>query len=462
MDDRAGPPRGRDRVPPRHPQDAGEREVRVLQRPQDAGFQRRGRVAQRLDQFVGALVSLAALADAPIDDLLEVVAARQPPDVVRADPRARVSFDQHAEQLPDLEHVVARLPLRRGARKELARRRHRVERSCGDAALIALLPDDAEVAELQMTAVAHEDVDGREVAVQHLAAVQLAEDLEDAGDLAPRGSLRPSAAVLAQVRAEVAVRRVLEREAIMDVAGVAREREGVEDANRPRMTVEELAEVGFAQPAVDARTDFDADRPGHVRGTSQSARPKHLTEAALAEPQLDAVAKLRFRADDDLSRHEQAAGAPRAYARERRGAGRRFRGRFQHATIISWLPASAGRKTERCLGLPPEGGSHETRGRHLSAFARGHYQQDDARDECDPADDRRDRDQLVLFGLRFERTDVHNGLLLRPGDAAVEHPDQTDDDQDEARYACRRHGVLATWSWSAAVPDRRPAPGRPA
>ena len=56
---------------------------------------------------------------------------------------------------------------------------------------VALLPDDAEVAELQAPAVADEHVHRREVAVQQLAAVQLAEHLEDARDLAPRRRLRP-------------------------------------------------------------------------------------------------------------------------------------------------------------------------------------------------------------------------------------------------------------------------------
>ena len=72
-------------------QDAGEREVHALQRPQHAGLQRGGRVAQGLDQLVGALVALAPLADAAVDDLLEVVAAGQPADLVRCRMRARAS-----------------------------------------------------------------------------------------------------------------------------------------------------------------------------------------------------------------------------------------------------------------------------------------------------------------------------------------------------------------------------------
>ena len=78
-------------------------------------FKRRRRSAQRLDQLVGALVALAPLADAAVDDLLQVIAAGEAADLARADARPRVALDQHPQQLPDLIHVVARLPLRRGA-----------------------------------------------------------------------------------------------------------------------------------------------------------------------------------------------------------------------------------------------------------------------------------------------------------------------------------------------------------
>ena len=153
----------------------------------------RRRVAQRVDQLVGALVALAALAEAAIDDLLEVIAAREEPHVRRADARPRVALDQHAQQLADLIDVVARLPLRRGSGQDVARRRQRVHRPRGDAAAIALLLHDAEVAELELPAVADEDVQRRQVAMEQLAAVQLAEHLEDAGDLAPGRRLRPAA-----------------------------------------------------------------------------------------------------------------------------------------------------------------------------------------------------------------------------------------------------------------------------
>src|SRR5439155_13054539 len=121
-------------------------------------------------------------------------------------------------QLPDLVHVVARLPLRYRAREDVAWRRQRVHRVRGDAAPVALLAHDAEVAELQMPVVADEDVQRREVAMQRLPAVQLAEDAEDAGDLAARGRLRPALAAAREKRAQVAVARVLEREAVQHPA----------------------------------------------------------------------------------------------------------------------------------------------------------------------------------------------------------------------------------------------------
>ena len=114
---------------------------------------------------------------------------------------------------------------------------------------VALLAHEAEVAELQAAAVAHEDVHRREVAVQHLAAVQLAEHLQDARDLAPGRALGPALAGALQERAQVAVARVLEREAVEQPAVRAHEREGVEDADRARVPVEQLPEVRLAQPA---------------------------------------------------------------------------------------------------------------------------------------------------------------------------------------------------------------------
>ena len=79
-----------------------------------------GSMGERLDQLVGALVALAPLADAAVDDLLQVVAARKTPDLAGANPRARVPFHQHPQELPDLIHVVARLPLRAPRRSRIS------------------------------------------------------------------------------------------------------------------------------------------------------------------------------------------------------------------------------------------------------------------------------------------------------------------------------------------------------
>ena len=64
--------------------------------------------------------------------------------------------------------------------------------------------------------------------------------------------------------------RVLERQAVEHPAVGAHQRERVEDADRARMAVEQLAEVGLAQPAVDARADLDADRRPARRRTAQT------------------------------------------------------------------------------------------------------------------------------------------------------------------------------------------------
>ena len=55
--------------------------------------------------------------------------------------------------------------------------------------------------------------------------MELAEDLEDPGDLAPRGPLGPPLPGALEIGPQVAVLRVLEREAVEDAAVVAHQRE---------------------------------------------------------------------------------------------------------------------------------------------------------------------------------------------------------------------------------------------
>ena len=143
----------------------------------------RRRIAQRLDHLVGALVALAALADAAVDDLLQVIAAARGRESRRRASRTRASpLISMPSSWPDLVDIVARLPLRHRAREDVARRGQRVHRARGDAAPVALLADDAEVAELQAAAVADEHVQRREVAVQQSA--------RGAACRAPRGCRR--------------------------------------------------------------------------------------------------------------------------------------------------------------------------------------------------------------------------------------------------------------------------------
>src|SRR5262249_32761404 len=82
-----GTPRGPHGLAAALAEDAGEREVHALEGLQHACLQGRRRVLESLDELVGALVALAALADAAVDDLLQVVAARQAADLRR--PQAR-------------------------------------------------------------------------------------------------------------------------------------------------------------------------------------------------------------------------------------------------------------------------------------------------------------------------------------------------------------------------------------
>ncbi len=105
---------------------------------------------------------------------------------------------------------------------------------------------DAEVAELELAVVADEHIERREVAMQHAPAVELAEHLEHSRNLAPRPGFRPRLAIAAQKRAEIAVPRVLERQAIEDLPVDADQWKTVVDADGPRMLVEQLPEVRLA------------------------------------------------------------------------------------------------------------------------------------------------------------------------------------------------------------------------
>ena len=227
----------------------------------------------------------------------------QPANLGGAHAHPRVALDQHAQQLADLIDVVARLPARHGAREDVARRGQRIHRARGDAAAVALLPDDAEVAELEAAAVADEDVQRREVAVERLAAVQLAEHLEDARDLAARRRLGPALRRARQERAQVAVPRVLERRGSTATRPSARISGKVSNTRIARGCASSSwpKYASRSQPSMRPLTLMQT-----VSGTA-AERPiapgeVDLAEAAFAEQPLDPVSQAGFRADDGFRR----------------------------------------------------------------------------------------------------------------------------------------------------------------
>ena len=273
MDDGAGAPGRADGVTPaawsRMPVKA---RCTPFSDPQHAGLQRGGRIAQGLDHLVGALVSLAPLADAAI--------ARSPSGdrCTRSrrtsgvpDPRPRVALDS-ASPAAARPGTRRRAPATSGtapARMSLGAvmRVHRVR---GDAAPIALLPDDAEVPEL-------EAADRRRrtrssgvrsrcsswprcslPSTSRMPAISRRTARLGPSFLRPRCRKATEITVLARTRAPGSRGRVASPRIM---------RKGVEHANRARMVVEQLAEVRFAQPSVDPRADLETHRRWDDRPT---------------------------------------------------------------------------------------------------------------------------------------------------------------------------------------------------
>ena len=290
-----------------------------------AGGEGRRLAPQRGDQLVGALVAFPALADAAVDDLLQIVATGEPPHVGRTDARLGVALDQHREELAHLVDVVAGLPFRHQAGDHLAGRRQRVHRPRGDAAVVALLSHDPEVAQLERRAVADEHVERREIPVQQLPAMQLAEHLEDPGDLAAGPRLAPRAFGARQEAAEIAVGGVLEGQGVEHAAVASQHRETVEHLDRPGMLVEQLPEVRLPEPGVEPGTDLETDLGRHPGGATDSARQIDLAEAALANQTAYPVGMSGVRIGHDLVGRQQGGGASGAVVDTGPGRGRRDR-----------------------------------------------------------------------------------------------------------------------------------------
>ena len=121
-----------------------------------------------------------------MDHLFQFVAAGKATDVLAPHRTLDVASQQHRRDLSDLIDIVALLPPANLAPRDLRRRIERIERLRCHATPAELMRRDAEVAELELLVLADEDIERREVAMKRLAPMQLRENLQDAGNLAPR------------------------------------------------------------------------------------------------------------------------------------------------------------------------------------------------------------------------------------------------------------------------------------
>ncbi len=255
--DRAGLSRRSDGFTPRSGQEAGEGDALALETGDPPAMRLLWPMMQRRDQLAGGFVSLAARAEAAIDDFLEMIAAGEATHIATAHLISDVATQQHRGDQSDLVNVVALLPATHASPGDLRRRVERVECVGGDAAVALLVRRDAEVAKLELLVFANEDVERRQIAVQRLAAVQNVERAKDAGDLASYESLGLRSFAL-QPHAKIAVDGVLECDAVAHAPAVDFDKPIV-DAQRARLAEKQIGEVRLAQPTRESLGDLDAD-----------------------------------------------------------------------------------------------------------------------------------------------------------------------------------------------------------
>src|SRR5262249_38673349 len=171
--DRAGLTCCKRRLAPWPRKDASEDYVFPFERLQRPGTKAGRRVAQCLNQFVCRLIPLAPLTDAAIDDLFEVIAALKEANFARTNPFTGITLDQHSEQLTYLVDVISRLPLCRLAQSNVARNHRKIERVDCDSTVIALVPGNSEVSELEPPRFADEYVHWSQISMEHLSAMKL-------------------------------------------------------------------------------------------------------------------------------------------------------------------------------------------------------------------------------------------------------------------------------------------------
>src|SRR5688572_28560660 len=89
---------------------------------------------QRGNELAGGLIALAAHAEAPVNDLFQVVAAREVPHVATANRTRYVTPQQHDSDQSDLVDVIALLPSPNFSPRDLRRGVEHVEGIRCDAA----------------------------------------------------------------------------------------------------------------------------------------------------------------------------------------------------------------------------------------------------------------------------------------------------------------------------------------
>ncbi len=226
-----------------------------------------------------------------MNDLLQMVAAGQVAHILTAHRAGDVPAQQHRRELADLINVVALLPPPHPSPRDLRWRVEHVEGVGGDTLAVALVPGDAKIPELQLLVLAHEHVEGGEVAVQRLAAVQGVEGTKQRRDLASHDALGLRAPML-EPGAHVPVLRVLHHEAVAHAVPVGLG-EPIEDSQCARLPLEQLGEVGFAQPGCETRADLDADLRGEA-ARRRRGREIDLAEAPLPDEAVEPVGATGF------------------------------------------------------------------------------------------------------------------------------------------------------------------------
>src|SRR5688572_1543938 len=163
LDDGPGAPRCGDCLIPRPAEKPGERHPFARERGNAPELRCRARVPQRRHQVARGFIATPARAQAAVNHFLEMIAARQRAHVLAANRARDVAAQQHHGDQADLIDVVALLPAPHPAPRDLVWNVEEIERVGGDAAAAELVRRDPEIAELELLAVTHEHIEGRQI-----------------------------------------------------------------------------------------------------------------------------------------------------------------------------------------------------------------------------------------------------------------------------------------------------------